>query len=41
LTTTCSLKRLNRFVADALMVPLAMVVSDELGNRAAKMLLPE
>jgi hypothetical protein len=29
-------ERLNQFVADALMVPLTVVVRDELRNRAAK-----
>jgi hypothetical protein len=36
-----SLERLNQLVTDALMVPLSMVVGNELGNRASKMSLPE
>jgi hypothetical protein len=34
-------ERLNQLVTDALMIPLSMVVGDELGNRASKMSLPE
>ena len=30
-----SLERLNQLVTDALMIPLGMVVDDELGNRAS------
>ena len=33
-------ERLNQLVTDALMIPLGMVVGDELGNRASKMSLP-
>jgi hypothetical protein len=36
-----SLERLNQLVTDALMIPLRMVVGDELGNRVSKMSLPE
>jgi hypothetical protein len=35
-----SLERLNQLVTDALMIPVSMVVGDELGNRASKMSLP-
>jgi hypothetical protein len=38
---TCSIKRLNQLVTEALKVPLAIVVGYELGNRAAKMALPQ
>jgi hypothetical protein len=38
---TGSLERLNQFVADALMVPLTVVVRDELRNRAAKVALTQ
>ena len=34
-------ERLNQLVTDALMIPLSMVVGDELGNRASKMSLPQ
>ena len=36
-----SRERLNQLVADALMIPLNMVVGDELGDRASKMSLPQ
>jgi hypothetical protein len=38
---TGSTERLNQFVADALMVPLTVVVRDELHNRAAKVALTQ
>jgi hypothetical protein len=34
-------ERLNQFVPDALMIPLAMVVGHEFGDDASKMSLPE
>jgi hypothetical protein len=34
-------ERLNQLVADAVMIPLGMVMGDELGNRASKMSLPQ
>ena len=37
--TICPPERLNQLVTDALMIPLGMVVRDELGNRASKMAL--
>jgi hypothetical protein len=38
---TGSPERLNQFVADALMVPLTVVVRHEIRNRATKMALPQ
>ena len=38
---TGSPERLNQFVADALMVPLTVVVRHEICNRATKMALPQ